>query len=172
MIASSAEPLNKRSLIDRNLRKAKQDEIQNPYKNLRHDQYEFKRNQQSLGTLLRLLARDMKNERSLQLRENETDIVISISNEATTSVRLILFCIRSSGQPYLVDSNLILMNKNELLTVPSDTNYMKVIVEKYAVDEMWHVAYSHTTENPTNLCLVVTGTTLDTSVHECTTEKD
>lgn len=95
------------------------------------------------------------------------DSVIFLRNNATMAVRLIVFYIRLSGKPYLEDTKTISLNKTGSLKVPSDVNYVLVVVEKYSVDDFWHIAYTSTIAPATSVCLVVTGNAIESIVSEC-----
>jgi hypothetical protein len=98
--------------------------------------------------------------------ETNTGPVITLQNRAAMNTRLRVLYTDTNGIPSIVESGRLWGGQTKSVTLPSNAQNIKIIVEKDIFFEHWRVAYEGTLTNG-DQCLRIVGVTLISKIHSC-----
>jgi len=92
--------------------------------------------------------------------------VITLQNAAAMNTRLRVLYTDNKCSPYLAESGLLMTSQTKSVTLPSNAQNIKIIVEKDVFAENWRVAYTGTVTGATT-CIRIIGSTFASKIKPC-----
>ncbi|CAF4976703.1 unnamed protein product [Rotaria sp. Silwood1] len=99
-------------------------------------------------------------------QQNDGDFVITLQNRAAMDTRLRILYTDAACQPYIVESKILWTHQTTSVTIPSNAQNMKVIVQKDMIGRYWRDAHTVSMSGK-RLCLRIVGVTLYSKIHPC-----
>lgn len=92
--------------------------------------------------------------------------VVTLQNRAAMNTRLRVLFTDSTGNPSILETGRVLLGQSKSVTLPTNAQHVRIIVEKDMFFEHWRLAYNGTLSNG-NQCLRITGVTFRSKIHPC-----